>query len=184
MKNTAFLAIFQRHRDQDKVPVPAQDFYWLKTTSQYRPKRGHDELFSVPVLDRLVSISTRIVPEPALCPGDSAAERSQTLSNAVFNRFIFQVWHFSVDKTFWKIQTWLFDSNLMPRVSDFTPSRNGLYTKRTDHITKRSDFIENILLSFSVNKFNGLFSNFILRFFPYFKMYKCKVTYLQIEYFK
>ena len=31
----------------------------------------------MPVLDRLVSISTGIVPEPALCPGAGAAERSQ-----------------------------------------------------------------------------------------------------------
>ena len=31
----------------------------------------------MPVLDRLVSISTGLVPEPALCPGADAAERSQ-----------------------------------------------------------------------------------------------------------
>ena len=31
----------------------------------------------VPVLDRLVSISTGLVPEPALCPGAGAVERSQ-----------------------------------------------------------------------------------------------------------
>jgi hypothetical protein len=31
----------------------------------------------VPVLDRLVSISTYHVPGPALCPGAGAAERSQ-----------------------------------------------------------------------------------------------------------
>ena len=46
-------------------------------TSQYRPKKGHDEYFSVPVLDRLVSISTGLVPGPALCPGAGAAEISQ-----------------------------------------------------------------------------------------------------------
>ena len=74
---TAFLAIFQRHRHQNKVPVPAQDLHWLKNTDQYRPKIGHDEYFSLPVLDRLVSISTGLVPEPALCPGAGAAERSQ-----------------------------------------------------------------------------------------------------------
>ena len=76
---TAFLAIFQRHRYQDKVPDPLQDLSWLKRTRQYRPKKGHDEYFSVPVLDRFVSISTGLVPEPALCPdaGAGAAERSQ-----------------------------------------------------------------------------------------------------------
>ena len=74
---TAYLAIFQRHRNQDKVPVPAQDLHWLKSTSQYRPKKGHDEFFSVPLLDRLVSISTGIVPEQTLCPGAGAAEISQ-----------------------------------------------------------------------------------------------------------
>ena len=31
----------------------------------------------MPVLDRLVSISTGLVQEPALCPGAGAAERSQ-----------------------------------------------------------------------------------------------------------
>jgi hypothetical protein len=41
--NTAFLAIFQRHRHHNKVPVPAQDLHWPKRTSQYRPKKGHDE---------------------------------------------------------------------------------------------------------------------------------------------
>ena len=45
--------------------------------SKYRPKKGHDEYFSVPVLDRFVSISTGLVPEPALCPGAGAAERFQ-----------------------------------------------------------------------------------------------------------
>ena len=65
------------HRQQDKVPVPAQDLHWLKRTSQYRPNKGHDEYFSVPVLDRLVSIITGLVPVPALCPGAGAAERSQ-----------------------------------------------------------------------------------------------------------
>jgi hypothetical protein len=51
--------------------------HWLKWTSQYRPKKGHDEYFSVPVLDHLVSISVGLVPEPALCSGAGAAERSQ-----------------------------------------------------------------------------------------------------------
>jgi hypothetical protein len=45
--------------------------------SQYLPKKGHDKYFSVPVLDRLVSISAGLVPEPALCPGTGAADRSQ-----------------------------------------------------------------------------------------------------------
>ena len=49
----------------------------VKRNSQYRPKKGIDEYFYVPVLDRLVSISTGLVPEPALCPGAGAAERSQ-----------------------------------------------------------------------------------------------------------
>ena len=31
----------------------------------------------MPVLDRLVSISAGLVPEPALCPGAGAADRSQ-----------------------------------------------------------------------------------------------------------
>jgi hypothetical protein len=44
---------------------------------QYRPKKGHDEYFSVPVSDHLVSVSAGLVPEPALCPGAGAAERSQ-----------------------------------------------------------------------------------------------------------
>jgi hypothetical protein len=46
-------------------------------TSQYRPKKGHDEYFSVPVFDHLVSFSAGLVPEPALCPGAGTAERSQ-----------------------------------------------------------------------------------------------------------
>ena len=50
---------------------------WLKWNSQYRPKKGHDEYFSVPVLDRLVSISAGLVPEPELCPGAGAADRLQ-----------------------------------------------------------------------------------------------------------
>jgi hypothetical protein len=49
------------------VPVPAQDLHWPKRTSQYRPKKGHDEYISVPVLDHLVSISAGLVPGPALC---------------------------------------------------------------------------------------------------------------------
>jgi hypothetical protein len=78
-KNTAFLAIFQRHRFQDKVPVPAQG---LTFTGRKGPvntglKKGHDEYFSVSVLDHLVSISVGLVPEPALCPGAGAADRSQ-----------------------------------------------------------------------------------------------------------
>jgi hypothetical protein len=40
---------------------------------QYRPKKVNDEYFSVPVLDRLVSISAGLVSEPALCPGAGAA---------------------------------------------------------------------------------------------------------------
>jgi hypothetical protein len=48
---------------------------------QYRPKKGNDEFFSVPVLNRLVSISAGLVPELALCPGVGDAERLQeTLS--------------------------------------------------------------------------------------------------------
>jgi hypothetical protein len=49
----------------------------MKLTSQYRPKKGHNEYFSVPVLVQLVSISVGLVPEPALCPGAGAAESSQ-----------------------------------------------------------------------------------------------------------
>jgi hypothetical protein len=55
---------------------------------QYRPKKRHDEYFSVPVLDLLVSISVGLVPEPALCQGADeadAAERSQeTLTKTEF----------------------------------------------------------------------------------------------------
>jgi hypothetical protein len=43
----------------------------------YRPKKGNDEYFSVPVLDQSVSISAGLVPEPALCLGACTAERSQ-----------------------------------------------------------------------------------------------------------
>jgi hypothetical protein len=39
----------------------------------------------VPVLDQLVSVSGDLVPEPALCPGAGAAERSQeTLYHEIF----------------------------------------------------------------------------------------------------
>ena len=136
--NTAFLAIFQRHRHLDKVPVPAQDRHWPKPidpvpaptgtgpknrilslqrflrsfsgtgtwikfrfrqktdtdqnqVTQYRPKKGHDEYFSVPVLDRLVSISAGLVPGPALCPGAGAAERSQETLYVKKSRW-FQIW--------------------------------------------------------------------------------------------
>jgi hypothetical protein len=44
---------------------------------QNPPKKVHDEYFFVPVLDHLVSVSAGLVPEPALCPGAGAAERSQ-----------------------------------------------------------------------------------------------------------
>jgi hypothetical protein len=46
-------------------------------TSQYRPKKGHDEYFYVLVLGHLVSISAGLLAEPALCPCAGAAERSQ-----------------------------------------------------------------------------------------------------------
>ena len=59
------------------MSVTAQDLHWLKSTSQYRPKKGNDEYFSVSVLDRLISITTGLVPEPALCLVAGAAERSQ-----------------------------------------------------------------------------------------------------------
>jgi hypothetical protein len=54
---------------------------------QYRPKKGHDEYFSVPVLDFLVSVSAGLVPEPALCPGAGAAERSQETLYTKMNIF-------------------------------------------------------------------------------------------------
>jgi hypothetical protein len=65
----------QRFLHLDKMPVPSQDLHWLKRTSQYQHKKGHDEYFSVPVLDHLVSISAGLVPQPAFFLG--AAERSQ-----------------------------------------------------------------------------------------------------------
>ena len=48
-------------------------------TSPYRPNKGHDKHFSVPVLDQSVSISGSLVPGPALCPGAGAAERPQEI---------------------------------------------------------------------------------------------------------
>ena len=47
-RRTAFLVIFQRHRHQEKEPVP--------TT---------------------LSVNASLVPGPALCPGAGASERSQ-----------------------------------------------------------------------------------------------------------
>jgi hypothetical protein len=44
---TAFLAICQRHRHLDKIPVPAPDLHWRKRTSQYRPKKGHNGIGSL-----------------------------------------------------------------------------------------------------------------------------------------
>jgi hypothetical protein len=46
----------------------------------------------VPVLDHLVSISAGLVPEPALCPGVGAAERSQeTLHLSLIGKVILYV---------------------------------------------------------------------------------------------
>ena len=42
----------------------------------------------MPVLDRLVSISTGLVPEPALCPDTGAAERSQETLYELEKKFI------------------------------------------------------------------------------------------------
>jgi hypothetical protein len=70
---TEFLAIFQRHRNLDQNKTGTR----LKRTNQYRPNKGHDEYFSVPVLDHLVSISVSLVPGPGICPGAGAAERPQ-----------------------------------------------------------------------------------------------------------
>jgi len=51
---------------------------WQKTSS-HRPNKGYDRDFAKPVLDQLVSISAYLVPGPALCPGDGAAERPQEI---------------------------------------------------------------------------------------------------------
>jgi hypothetical protein len=57
---------------------------------QYRPKKGHNEYFYVPVSDQLVSVSAGLVPGPALCPGAGAAERSQeTLYSFIAKIFFF-----------------------------------------------------------------------------------------------
>jgi hypothetical protein len=56
----------------------------------------------VPVLDQVVSISAGLVPEPALCPGAGAAERSQETLFYIFLSYLkilyvlwpFNFWHF------------------------------------------------------------------------------------------
>jgi hypothetical protein len=60
-------------------------------TSPYRPNKGHDKHFSVPVLDQSVSISASLVPGPALCPGACAADRPQEIlyfENVTFLRIL------------------------------------------------------------------------------------------------
>jgi hypothetical protein len=61
-----FLAVFRRHRHQYKVPIPTQDRYWVKA-DPYQPNNDHHRHFALPVLGHLVSISTGLVLELALC---------------------------------------------------------------------------------------------------------------------
>ena len=51
--HTVFLAVFPRHRHLDQVPVPAQDWHWLKRTSQNRHSKVLITTFIRPVLTGL-----------------------------------------------------------------------------------------------------------------------------------
>jgi hypothetical protein len=78
--NIFVLAVFPRHRYQDKVQVPGQDDPERQKTSQYWPIIGYDEHLTVlPVLSLSVSSRDGVWTGPVRCLVAGAAERAQEL---------------------------------------------------------------------------------------------------------
>ena len=61
---TVFLSVFPRDRYLDKVPVPVQNWHWMKWTSQYQHNKNHDEYFAVPIMGHSISIRTGVAERP------------------------------------------------------------------------------------------------------------------------